>query len=214
MVRILRVKEPVNTWTHLVTCIAAMVGMGFLVAMTHQSPGKLTSMIIYGISMVVLFAASSIYHAADVSAKAELRLKKFDHVSIFLLIAGSYTPVFVVGLDGAWRITMLALVWSLALGGMVMKMFWIGVPRALSTVLYVGLGWIAVVPFYKLVQALPTGAILLMVGGGIAYTIGAIIYGTKKLDFFPGKFGHHEIFHLWVSAGAGLHFAMVAGYMA
>ena len=213
-VRILRFKEPVNTWTHLVTCIAAMVGMGYLVAMTHQSPGLMAAMIIYGISMIVLFAASSIYHALDVSEKAVLRLKKFDHVSIFLLIAGTYTPVFVVGLDGGWRITMLALVWSLAIAGMLMKLFWIGVPRTLSTVLYVALGWIAVVPFYKLVQSLPTGAIALMIGGGIAYTIGAVIYGTKKLDFFPGKFGHHEIFHLWVSAGAGLHFAMVAGYMA
>ena len=214
MVRILRFKEPVNTWTHLVTCIAAMVGMGFLVEMTHQRPGLMASMIIYGISMVVLFAASSIYHALDVSVKTNLRLKKFDHVSIFLLIAGTYTPVFVVGLDGGWRITMLALVWSLALAGMVMKLFWIGVPRALSTLLYVAMGWIAVVPSYKLVQALPSGAMVLMLCGGIAYTIGAIIYGTKKLDFFPGKFGHHEIFHLWVSAGAALHFAMVAGYMA
>lgn len=214
MGRFLRFKEPVNTWTHLVTAMLAAVGMVFLIIGSADQAGKVVAMVVYGISMIVLFMASSIYHAVDASEKVVLRLKKFDHVSIFLLIAGTYTPVFAFGLDGAWRVTMLAIVWGLAVFGMMLKMFFIGVPRFVSTLIYVGLGWIAVVPFYKLVETLPTGAIVLMVLGGVAYTVGAVIYQTKKLDFFPGKFGHHEIFHLFVSLGAGLHFAMIAKYIA
>jgi len=214
MLRFLRFKEPVNTWTHLLTCVAAIVGLVFLIVMTADETGKMMSMIVYGTSMIVLFLASSLYHAISGSEKVTRALKKFDHMSIFFLIAGTYTPVFAIGLDGAWRVTMLITVWSLAVVGMLLKLFFIGVPRSLSTVLYVGLGWIAIVPFVKLVDALPTGAIVLMVLGGVAYTIGAVIYGTKKFDFWPGKFGHHEIFHLWVSTGSALHFAMICAYIA
>jgi len=212
--RYLRFKEPVNTWTHLVTCLLAVVGLVFLILDTYDHGGKLAAMIVYGVSMILLFLASSLYHAVSGSESVMRRLKKFDHVSIFLLIAGTYTPVLAFGLDGAWRVTMLIVVWSLAALGMLLKIFFIGVPRAISTALYVGLGWVAVVPFVKLIDGLPAGALVLLVLGGVAYTIGAVIYQTKWFDFWPGKFGHHEIFHLFVSAGCGLHFAMVAGYIA
>lgn len=211
--RFLRFKEPVNTWTHLVTCLLAVVGTVFLLA-EATGLGKKVSVGVYGVSMVVLFLASSLYHAIRTSPKKELWLRKFDHMSIFLLIAGTYTPVFWFGLDGTWRTTMLIVVWAIAGAGMVMKLFFMGVPRWISTVLYTGLGWIAIVPFYKLAETLSTGAIVLMVLGGVAYTVGAVIYGTKKLDLFPGKFGFHEMFHVWVSVGAILHFFMVERYIA
>jgi hemolysin III len=212
--RYLKWKEPVNAWTHALTALAGVVGLVFLIVFTAQSPGKLASMIIYGASVIVLFAASAIYHAVHTTPKKELLLKKIDHISIFLLIAGTYTPVLAFGLTGAWRITMLALVWGIAMLGILMKVFFINVPRSWSTVLYVALGWIAVIPFVKLVHAYPPGAMWFMIGGGIAYTIGAVIYATKKPDPFPGKFGFHEIFHLWVTAGSALHFVMILRYIA
>lgn len=210
----LRFREPVNTWTHLVTCLAAVVGLVLLIVWSRESAAKVSVMVIYGLSLIVLFMASAVYHAVRSTPAKILALKKFDHMAIYLLIAGTYTPVFAFGLDGAWRITMLAVVWGLALAGMAMKLIFINAPRYFSTLLYVGLGWIAVVPFVKLVETLPTGAIWLMFAGGVAYTVGAVIYATKWFDWIPGKFGFHEIFHLWVSAGATLHFLMVARYIA
>ncbi|HEU4965369.1 MAG TPA: hemolysin III family protein [Bacilli bacterium] len=208
--KLFRFREPVNTWTHLVTCLLAVAGLVILLVQAERIAAKLM-MLVYGLSLVVLFLASSLFHAVNTSEEKELVWRKFDHMSIFLLIAGTYTPVFWFGLDGAWRVTMLATVWGIAAAGMVLKMLYMGLPRWLSTVLYVALGWIAIVPFYELVQQLSVGSIVLMLLGGVAYTIGAVIYGTKKLDFFPGKFGFHEVFHLWVSAGAILHFFMVEG---
>ncbi|MFD2171070.1 PAQR family membrane homeostasis protein TrhA [Tumebacillus lipolyticus] len=210
----LRFREPVNTWTHLMTCLAAVVGLVLLIVWSRESAAKVSVMTVYGVSMIVLFFASSLYHAVRTSPEKILALKKFDHVSIFLLIAGTYTPVFAYGLDGAWQITMLIIVWALAIAGMAMKLFFIHAPRYLSTLLYVGLGWIAIVPFFKLTESFPPQAIWLMIAGGVAYTVGAVIYATKWFDWVPGKFGFHEIFHLWVSAGATLHFVMIARYIA
>lgn len=214
MKRYLKFKEPVSTWTHLITCLCALAGLVFLIVVSHDDVAKMTTMIVYGVSMVVLYLASSLYHAVHTTPKKELWLKKFDHASIFFLIAGSYTPVLYFGLDGTWRLAMLICVWTLAILGMLMKTFFIHIPNHLSTALYVGLGWIAVVPFVKLIGAYPLEAILLLLGGGIAYTIGAVIYAKECFDFIPGKFGHHEVFHLWVMAGSGLHFTMVARYIA
>lgn len=204
-----RMKEPVNTLTHFVTFLAAIVGLVFLVMMSQGNTGKLVTMTIYGVSVILLFGASSIYHWLKVSPKVELLLRKLDHISIYIMIAGSYTPVFYYGLTGGWRWTMLVSVWVLALIGMVLKLWFLHIPRFVSTGFYVTLGWIALVPFFQLVHHLPVGALVMMGAGGVAYTIGAVIYATKKLDFFPNKFGFHEIFHLFISIGGVTHFLMM-----
>ncbi len=208
-----RMKEPVNTWTHFVTFLAAIMGLVFLILFSKDNVSKLITMTIYGSSLIVLYGASSLYHWVKAAPRVELILKKIDHISIYFLIAGSYTPVFYYGLDGVWKWSMLVSVWTLAVIGMMMKVWWIHLPRYVSTAFYVTLGWIAVVPFVKLAGSLPVGALVLMVAGGVAYTIGAIIYATKRLNFFPNKFGFHEIFHLFVSAGSIVHFVMVAVYI-
>lgn len=213
MKNFLRMKEPVNTWTHFVTFLAAIVGLVFLVILSRHNVSKLVTMSIYGSSMIILYGASSLYHWVTTSPSKELVLKKIDHVSIYILIAGSYTPVFYYGLDGAWKWTMLTCVWGLAVIGMMLKFWFIHLPRYVSTAFYVSLGWIALVPVVKLVSNLPTGALVLMLAGGVAYTVGAIIYATKCFDFFPKRFGFHEIFHLFVSAGSIVHFVMVAVYL-
>lgn len=208
----LKMKEPVNTWTHFVPFLAAIIGLVFLIISSKNNLSKLITLTIYGLSVIVLYGASSIYHWVRTTPEIELFLKKIDHIAIYFLIAGSYTPVFYYGLEGVWRWTMLIAVWTLALIGMMLKIWLIHAPRYVSTAFYVSLGWIALVPFLQLIHHLPIGAIILMAAGGVAYTIGAVIYATKIFDFFPKRFGFHEIFHLFIAAGSIVHFIMILIY--
>ncbi|WP_224749565.1 PAQR family membrane homeostasis protein TrhA [Polycladospora coralii] len=211
--KILKMKEPVNTWTHFITCLAAVVGLVFLIILSRENMSSLITMSIYGVSVILLYGASSAYHWIRTTPKKELWLKKIDHCAIYLLIAGSYTPVFYHGLSGAWKWSMLIAVWVLAVMGMVLKVAFIHVPRYVSTAFYASLGWIALVPFLQLFKTLPTGAILLMFIGGVFYTVGAVIYATKIFDFIPNRFGFHEVFHLFIMAGSAVHFAMMVAYI-
>ena len=205
----LNIKEPVNAWTHLITFLAAVAGLIFIVVMTRADLARLIVMTIYGTSVITLFGASALYHWVKTTPARELLLKKIDHVSIFFLIAGSYTPVFFFALAGAWRWAMLGAVWGVAIAGMLLKLWFIGLPRWISTVFYVLLGWIAVVPLPQLVHSLPPVILARLLGGGLAYTAGAVIYATKCCDFWPQRFGFHEVFHLFVSAGGVAHFIMM-----
>ena len=209
----LKMKEPVNTWTHLIPFMAAVVGLVYLIIVSKNNITKLVTMTIYGLSMIVLYGASSVYHWIQTTPQRELLLKRIDHIAIYFLIAGSYTPVFYYGLEGAWRWTMLTAVWTLAIVGMALKIWFIHAPRYVSATFYVSLGWIALVPFLQLIQHLPIGAMILMAVGGVAYTMGAIIYATKIFDFFPKRFGFHEIFHLFIVAGSIVHFIMIFVYI-
>lgn len=211
--KLLRMKEPVNTWTHFITFIAGIIGLAFLIALSWNNLTKLIVMTIYGISIILLYGASSLFHWVRTTPRKELLLRKLDHVAIYALIAGSYTPVFYYGLQGSWKWIMLIAVWSLAAIGMLLKIRFIHVPRYVSTSFYVTLGWIALIPFVKLAGNLPLGAIVLIVLGGVVYTIGGLIYATKWLNFFPNRFGFHEVFHLFIMAGSVTHFIMVVVYL-
>lgn len=209
----LQMKEPVNTWTHLVTCLAAIVGLILLIIMARHSTSKIITMTIYGVSVIMLFAASTIYHWAKVTPRKEFILRKIDHIAIYFLIAGSYTPILYYGLEGRWRSVMLTAVWILALVGLGLELKFKRIPRAISTSFYLTFGWLAIIPFWKFIGTLPMGALVLMFVGGLLYTIGGVIYGTKKLDLFPQKFGFHEIFHIFISLGTLAHFLMIAIYI-
>jgi len=209
----LKMKEPVNTLTHFISFLAAIVGLVFLIIMSRNNISKLVTMTIYGLSMILLYGASSIYHWVQTTPHKELLLKKIDHIAIYFLIAGSYTPVFYYGLEGAWRWAMLISVWSLAVIGMALKIWFIHAPRYVSAGFYVSLGWIALVPFLQLIKHLPLGAIILMAVGGVIYTMGAVVYATKIFDFFPRRFGFHEIFHLFIATGSIVHFIMILLYI-
>ncbi|MCO1603975.1 PAQR family membrane homeostasis protein TrhA [Desulfosporosinus nitroreducens] len=210
---VLKMKEPVNTWTHFVLFVAAIVGLVFLIILSKNNISKLITMTVYGVSMILLYGASSLYHWVRTTPQKELLLKKVDHIAIYLLIAGSYTPVFYYGLEGAWRWAMLSVVWGLAFIGMLLKIWFIHAPRYVSSAFYLSLGWIALVPFLQLIKNLPMGAIILMALGGLTYTVGAIIYATKICDFFPKRFGFHEIFHLFIGAGSIVHYIMILIYI-
>lgn len=209
----MRIKDPVSGLSHLAGLVLAIAGLVFLILRTYPVVDKMVVIIIYGASLILLYGASSVYHLLDTSPRITRVLRKIDHVSIFMLIAGCYTPVFYLGLSGNWRLGMLIAVWSIALAGMILKIAWITVPRMISTVLYVALGWIAVVPFYQLIQSIPLAAIFLMILGGVFYTVGAVIYAKKSWDFFPGVFGFHEVFHFWVLAGSVTHYILMYRYI-
>lgn len=211
--KFLGMKEPVNALTHFIAFLTACAGLVYLILASRDEPAKLLVMTVYGTSLVLLYGASSLYHWIKTSPRKELCLRKMDHIAIYILIAGSYTPVFYYGLAGAWRWTMLAAVWILALIGITLKIFFLNAPRSVSTAFYITLGWIALLPFAMLVKTIPLGGIIMMVAGGVTYTAGALVYATKCLNFFPNRFGFHEIFHLFIVTGSVLHFVMMVKYI-
>jgi hemolysin III len=204
----LRVKDPVSGLTHLAGCLVGLVGVAWLLARGSRDLGTVLTSATYGVCLVVLYAASALYHLVIANEKITRRLRLFDHIAIFLMVAGSCTPVFFRALHGTTRTVMLLIVWSVALAGIAFKLLWRDAPRWLYTVLYVAMGWGIVVQWSKLL--LPAGALSLVLAGGITYTLGAVVYAIKRPDPFPKVFGFHEIWHLFVLGGSVLHFAAIA----
>ncbi len=165
---------------------------------------RLIAVGVFGVSMVALYTSSGLYHYFRVSEKATLRLRKLDHSMIYVLIAGTYTPFCLLALEGASQWTLLVGIWFLAVAGIVMKMLWMSAPRWLSTVFYLLMGWIAVFSIPRM--QLSEEALFWTVAGGVAYSVGAVIYIIKKPDPIPNVFGFHEIWHIWVMAGTFCHF--------
>jgi hemolysin III len=165
--------------------------------------------LVYGLAAVSLFVSSALYHARKMQDNQLNVWRKLDHIAIFVMIAGSYTPIAYVYLTGAWRLSMIILPWLIALAGVFLKVFYLKAPRVISTALYLGMGWLAVIPLLQLWQAMPAYAFLLLGLGGISYSVGALIYALKWPNPRPGFFGFHEIFHLFVLLGAALHYALI-----
>lgn len=209
-------KEPVNSLTHLAGALLSVVGLVVLVVLSAGEPWRMTSFAIYGATSILLYTASTLLHALQVGERAERWLRRFDHAAIFALIAGSYTPITLVTLRDThatvgW--TILAIVWSIALLGIVFKVVWLDAPRWLSTGLYVLMGWLAVFAFVPLVQTLPLGGMAWLVAGGLFYTVGAVIFALQRPNLAPGIFGYHELWHLFVLAGGACHFLMMFLYV-
>ena len=210
-----RLREPFNAISHLLAAIAAAAGLiWLLLAGVDEDPLLRFSLFVYGLTLLLMFASSAAYHSFNGSRETMLFLKKLDHTAIYLLIAGSYTPICLHFFDGFWRWPFLAIVWSLAAAGVVLKLFLIYTPRWLTAGLYLMLGWLSVFAFGEILRAFPPGALLWLVLGGLFFTIGALVYIFKKPDFFPGQFGFHEIWHIFVILGALSHFLLVANYVA
>jgi hemolysin III len=163
---------------------------------------RIVSFAVFGASMIVLYSASAIYHGHP-DPEARKRLKVFDHISIYYLIAGTYTPVALVGLRGAWGWAIFGVIWALALAGTVYKAFFIGRFPVVSTVLYVAMGWTAIVAVVPLIRNLDTGTLLWLLAGGIAYTGGVAFYASRRLPY------SHAIWHLFVIAGTACHVVTV-----
>jgi hemolysin III len=205
----IKIKEPVNALTHFAMFIAGIVGLVLLLVRSWGSISHVTVGLIFGLSIVTLYGASALYHWVRTTPRKELLLRKLDHISIYFLIAGTYTPVLYYGLEGLWKWIMLAVIWALSAVGAVLKVWFVGLPRMITAGFYLALGWMAVIPFGKLIQTLAAPALILMVAGGLSYTLGAVIYATKIFNFVPNKFGFHEVFHIFVGLGTVLHFLMI-----
>ena len=169
---------------------------------------------IFGLSLIALYSASALYHLLPVSPAATARLRRLDHMMIFILIAGTYTPVCVLALEGGWRAGLLGLVWTLALCGVALKLLWMEAPRWLSVGVYLAMGWLAVIAASAIFRAVPPGGMAWILGGGLVYSVGAVIYGLKWPDPAPGVFGFHELWHLFVLAGSACHFLAMLLYIA
>ena len=192
--------------------IAAGVALAGLVALVLLAPGPRARMgaLVYGVSLVALFSVSALYHRPTWSPRARLWMRRLDHSAIFLLIAGTFTPLCLL-LGDARAHTMLAVVWVGAGLGVLRALVWPRAPRMVATALYLLLGWAAVPLVPAMYRALGAGSLALLTAGGVLYSVGAIIYATRRPDPFPRVFGYHEVFHALVVAAAGLHFAVAAG---
>ncbi len=209
-----QMREPVSGLTHLGAAVAALVGLIILLVVGWDTPGKVIALALYGTSMVLLFSSSAAYHLAKVKPNVQLALRKLDHSAIYLLIAGTYTPICYHFFDGFWQWGMLAIVWSLAVIGVLVKLFVINAPRWLTAGVYLVMGWMCVAAIGEMLRVMPPGALAWLAAGGLAYTLGAVIYITKKLDFKPGVFGFHEVWHIFVILGAAAHYVGVLVYVA
>lgn len=207
-----QLRDPFSGLSHLTGMILAAVGWLVLVMMSDTSR-QVIAVSIYGSSLIMLYLASSMYHLLPVSSRAVQRLRMFDHLMIYVLIAGTYTPICLLALSGYWGVSMLSTIWGLALIGMATQGLWFQAPRWLSTLIYILMGWLVVVAFVPLYRALPLAAILWLLGGGLLYSLGAVIYAVKKPNFHCSWFGFHEIFHLFVLAGSFCHYWMIARYV-
>ena len=206
----IHIKDPGSAITHFIGMIMAILAAWPLLLKAAQNPNRLylIAMSIYAASLILLYAASTTYHTFDKSPKINTLLKKMDHMMISVLIAGSYTPVCLLVLRGKIGIVLLTIVWSIAITGILIKAFWVYCPKWVSSVLYIGMGWLCVLAMVPLVQTLPTAAFIWLVAGGVIYTIGGVIYALK-LPLFNAKhqyFGSHEIFHVFVMAGSLCHY--------
>ena len=205
-----KLKDPGSAITHFIAVILVLLAAAPLLLKAAREPGVLhiISLSIFTLSMVLLYLASTIYHSLDVSEKVNRRLRKLDHMMIFVLIAGSYTPVCLIALKGNSGKYLCALVWAVAIFGILIKALWINCPKWFSSVIYIGMGWLCVLAFSQIFHALSKPAFGWLLSGGIIYTIGGIIYALKVplFDARHKNFGSHEIFHLFVMGGSACHF--------
>lgn len=170
---------------------------------------KLVSFAIYGLSMTGLYTASTLYHCVNTSVEGRIALRKLDHTSIYFLIAGSYTPVCLIALRGPWGWSLFGVIWALAIAGLVMSAVWIDCPRAVTSTIYIAMGWLAVFAIYPLWQALGMRGVAWLLAGGVLYTIGGVLYALKWPGRNNPRFGCHEVFHVFIVLGSAAHFVMM-----
>ena len=164
---------------------------------------------IYGLSVVFMLLSSALYHAFKTGENQASFLRKMDHFAIFCMIAGTYTPLCYIYLEGNLKWGIIVAQWTLVIAGFFLKVFYIKAPRLFTTIIYLLMGWMAIVPIKQLLSAVPLASTILLFTGGIAYSAGAVIYLLKKPNPIPGLFGFHEIFHICILIGVFLHFPVV-----
>lgn len=211
------IKDPGSAITHFIGMLMAIFAAVPLLIKAANEPSQIyiISLTIYAASLILLYAASTTYHTFDVSERVNTILKKIDHMMISVLIAGSYTPVCLIVLKGRTGLILLAVVWSIAITGIMIKAFWVYCPKWVSSVLYIGMGWTCVLAFTQILNNMSPAAFGWLLAGGIIYTVGGVIYALK-LPIFNNRhknFGSHEIFHLFVMGGSACHFVVMYAFL-
>ncbi len=199
------VKPKLRGWLHLATAPLTLAAGIVLIVLSPDAPTRLASAI-YALSAVLLFSVSALFHRGRWSPRAERLLQRFDHANIFLLIAGSYTPFTLLLLDGTDRNVLLTVVWVGAGLGVLFRIFWVSAPRWLYTPIYIGLGWAAAFYFPAFVGKAATSVLVLMIVGGVLYTLGGLVYGLRRPNPSPRWFGFHEVFHSFTIAAFIVHY--------
>ncbi len=213
----IRIREPGSAFTHGAALLGTLMGAGPLLFKAKLSGSALTvlSMWIFLISACILYGASTVYHSVVLDKKRTDFLRRIDHMSISILIAGTYTPVCLTALKGRMGNIMLCAIWVFALIGIVFKALWFTCPKWLSSLLYLGMGWMCVAGLPSILRSLPAGAFLWLLAGGILYTAGAVIYALRvpSFDAKHPVFGSHEIFHCFIMAGSFCHYMLMLQYL-
>jgi hemolysin III len=208
-----RFREPVNGFTHLLGAALAGLGLIWLIVMTYPDLNRVLVSLIYGLSTILTFAASTTMHLYTGNQRTLRWLIRFDHAMIYIMIAGTYTPVAYLFLDTLWFWGLMLSIWGMALGGVVWKLFFWHKDGIWSLFYYVAMGWVSLLLLPRLLPHIDLVGFLLFLCGGLLYTVGAVIYGLKRPNFSEW-WGHHEIWHLFVLAGSALHFFGVLHYIA
>lgn len=197
---------------HLGAAIAAVFGGAVLVLLADTASAYVGG-VVFAVSLIALYSVSATYHTVHWGRRMSAVLKRVDHSMIFVLIAGSYTPICLLALDRTRGISLLAVVWTIAGAGIALKVAWPDAPRWLSVGLYMATGWIGVVAASQLFAWFTVPSAALLIGAGVLYSLGGMIYGLRRPDPFPRVFGYHEVFHVLVIGGSVLDYALVAGYL-
>lgn len=196
-------------WSHGVATLAALVVTLLLLGRTTHDRVRFTGLLVFGLSMMLLYGVSAAFHLGPWRGRTARVLCAVDHANIFVLIAGTYTPIALIVFSGWLRLTVLITIWTLALAGMASAVFTLRLPRWFSTALYVVMGWLALATLPWMARLLPWPAIACMVLGGVLYTVGAVVFALKRPDPLPRIFGFHEIFHLFTIGGGAAFVVMI-----
>ncbi len=201
-------KDPFSGLSHLIGAILSLVGgLALVIPLYHRGEMvKAYSFAAFGAGLILLYSASAAYHLAILNTKGNTILRRIDHMMIYILIAATYTPICLIALPRVWGWSLFGVIWAMALGGVILTLFVINKPRWATVAIYLVMGWMALLAFVPLLQAVPPTGIFWIVLGGAFYSLGAIVYARKQPDPYPGVFGFHEVWHLFVMAGSLCHY--------
>lgn len=210
----MKLKEPVSAALHLLGVILSILALIVLLLNGLDSVWKIISFSIYGSTLILLYTFSIIYHSVPQSWGGKNQIfRKLDHLSIYLLIAGTYTPFCLVTMRGPWGWSLFGIIWGLAIAGILIQSVYINVDRRFTTLIYIAMGWMVLIAFKPLLAALDPNGIWLLALGGVTYSLGGIVYALRKPNLFK-SYGFHELWHTFVLLGAFLHFLAVYYYVA
>ncbi len=207
-----RMQNPIRGFLHGAAAVAAIIGLFVLLSRAWGNVAAAVGALVFGLAMLAMYTVSSLYHSVPWSAEWKVRLQRVDHSMIFLLVAGTFTPIAIATIDGAALAVVLCLLWTTALTGIILKVFLPNVKTSLSVTLQLVMGWSALILMPWVLSRLGVGAVVLIALGGLCYTAGAVIFMSKRPKLFPKTFSYHELFHVLVIAGTAFHFLAVLWY--